>query len=34
MMPAVGDSSRFIATLADLVLRAAGVEAAVPTLVR
>ncbi len=27
MMPAVGDSPRFIAALADLVLRAAGVEA-------
>jgi len=28
MMPAVGDSPRFIGALADLVLRAAGVEAA------
>jgi len=30
MMPAVGDSPRFIAALADLVLRAAGVESALP----
>lgn len=30
MMPAVGDSPRFIAALADLVLRAVGVDAALP----
>ncbi len=30
MMPAVGDSPRFIAALADLVLRAVGVEPALP----
>jgi len=30
MMPAVGDSPRFIAALADLVLRAVGVEASLP----
>ena len=29
MMPAVGDSPRFIAALADMVLRAVGVEAAI-----
>ncbi len=31
MMPALGDSPRFIATLADLVLRAVGVEAPLAT---
>jgi ferrochelatase len=30
MMPAVGDSPRFIAALADLVLRAIGLESALP----
>ncbi len=30
MMPAVGDSPRFIAALADLVFRAVGVDAALP----
>jgi ferrochelatase len=30
MMPALGDSPRFIAALADLVLRAVAVEASLP----
>jgi ferrochelatase len=31
MMPAVGDSPLFIAALADLVLRAAGIDAGGPS---